>query len=828
MTEETKESFFKGVDFHSKTNNAEHHTSEISQEQLIVRRGQPFKLTINLTHPFNPALYPLVIAALTGSHPAEEWGTMSYLSVPDGVERSPSAKAVWKVEHKQGPTLLTGAVDLIITPPADAPIGQYILCGKYREEDTLLAMLVVLFNPWCPDDWVFMSDEKEIEEYVMNEQGIIYKGSGNYIFPMHWDFGQFEDSMVQICLKLLDLNHKHNDDPADDVSARCNPIYVGRVVSAMINSEDDHGVLQGQWGGPYIGGAKPSHWNGSHAILKQWLKYDCHPVKYGQCWVFAGVMCSVMRLLGIPCRVVTNYESAHDVNKSLTIDVYHADYGVKERPSYDSVWNFHVWTEGWMRRPDLDEGGKYDGWQVLDPTPQELSDGVYCCGPAPVQAILEGQTDLKYDIPFVFAEVNADCIDWLVKEDGSMVQIWSDPQRVGQNISTKSVGSKKRLNITRTYKHKEGTDKERAVFKYACTRDYSKGEENAENANTEEDAENANTEENAENANTEENAENANTEESAEGANTEENAEGANTEENAEGANTEESDEGVNTEESDEGANTEESAEGANTEESAVNANTQENGVNENTEEAVDNAETEGNNVIGEINTADVTPHITPPPPPVTMEFKEVSQLVNGKDVSLMLVLHSKSSVARQLSINISVQAMNYNGLPAANIQSAVKEETLQPGKDLSIPILVRFSAYHKSMLDCDSMKVSAIVTDIQNPQNTYLAEDDVVLLDPPISVTVFGESRLYCESSGEVVFYNPANEMLTNCSLTLSGSGLFKEDREYALPDMRPSTRIIVKFSFVPYKTGVKTLVVDFDCSTFRDIKGSCTVKVE
>lgn len=45
----------------------------------------------------------------------------------------------------------------------------------------------------CPctvDDSVYLSDEKERQEYVMNEDGIIYKGSGNYIFPMQWDFGQ--------------------------------------------------------------------------------------------------------------------------------------------------------------------------------------------------------------------------------------------------------------------------------------------------------------------------------------------------------------------------------------------------------------------------------------------------------------------------------------------------------------------------------------------------------------------------------------------------------------------------------------------------------------
>lgn len=35
--------------------------------------------------------------------------------------------------------------------------------------------------------------------------------------------------------------------------------------------------------------------------------------------------------------------------------------------------NFHCWVESWMARPDLSAG--YDGWQALDPTPQEKSEG---------------------------------------------------------------------------------------------------------------------------------------------------------------------------------------------------------------------------------------------------------------------------------------------------------------------------------------------------------------------------------------------------------------------------------------------------------------------
>ena len=35
--------------------------------------------------------------------------------------------------------------------------------------------------------------------------------------------------------------------------------------------------------------------------------------------------------------------------------------------------NFHVWNESWVKRYDLPDG--YDGWQAVDSTPQELSEG---------------------------------------------------------------------------------------------------------------------------------------------------------------------------------------------------------------------------------------------------------------------------------------------------------------------------------------------------------------------------------------------------------------------------------------------------------------------
>ncbi|XP_040058972.2 protein-glutamine gamma-glutamyltransferase 2 [Gasterosteus aculeatus] len=715
MTAEGRESIFKRVDLHLKDNNLAHRTSLLSEDRLVVRRGTPFRVTLILGRPSNGQ--QLTLKATTGKHPSEEQGTLSLFGLAQVKERSPSAKAVWRAELHKDASPPTGLLVLNVTPPADAPIGEFKLFGIHGDETKLLAGLVVLYNPWCSDDWVYMKDEKEINEYVMNEKGVIFKGSNNYIISSNWDYGQFQQKMVDICLRMLDVNHKHYIDPADDVSARCNPIYVSRVVSAMINSQDDNGVLVGRWDGSYADGFRPSHWTGSHAILKRWFDNGCSRVKYGQCWVFAGVMCSVMRLLGIPCRVITNFQSAHDNNKNLIIDVYHADYGVRERPSPDSIWNYHVWVEAWMRRPDLAKDGRYDGWQVLDPTPQEKSDGVYCCGPSPVAAILNGDTHLKYDVPFVFAAVNADCIDWLVKADGSQVNISSDTKRVGQNISTKAVGSGQRVDVTDSYKYAEGTEKERDVYLHATTRDLS-----GDAKETRED-------------------------------------------------------------------------------------------------------DKKKEEVVG--GPVDKGPPKPTPPPPIQIRFEEVTPPTDGNDVMLRLVLRTEGAAARPVSVNIKADAMRYNGVLAVTVHNEVKETTLLPGTDGSIPIQIKFSDYHEPMMDCDNMRVSAVVADKEVPPNLYLAENDVVLLDPPITVNIPKTGTVNREVQGELFFTNTLSETLTRCTLTLSGSGLMLDERQLRIPDLKPSSRLCVRFPLLPYQTGRKTLLVDFDCSAFRDIKGCGTIDV-
>uniref|UniRef100_A0A7N8WJZ0 Protein-glutamine gamma-glutamyltransferase 2 n=1 Tax=Mastacembelus armatus TaxID=205130 RepID=A0A7N8WJZ0_9TELE len=433
-------------------NNTDHRTDLNDVDRLIVRRGQPFTISLYLrSGTYQPGVSSLNFIAETGPQPSEQYGTRASFGLSANIDTSR-----WSAAVSSPPGDM---VALSICSAPDAPIGRYTLTlGESGQIEFIL-----LFNPWCPGDTVYMDNEQSLEEYVLSQDGIIFRGSAKHPIPTPWNFGQFESGILDICLRILDMNPKCLKNPGKDCSGRRNPIYVSRVLSAMVNCNDDKGVLFGKWSDDYEGGVSPMFWRGSVEILRNWDTQACQPVRYGQCWVFAAVACTISRALGLPCRVVTNYLSAHDTNSNLVIERYVNENG-EPIQSREMIWNYHCWVECWMARPDFKSD--FNGWQASDPTPQERSDGVYCCGPIPVRAIKEGELMFKYDAPFVFAEVNADIITFMKKKDGSISEV-NNTTVVGQKISTKSVNSDAREDITHLYKYPEGSDEEREAFKKA-------------------------------------------------------------------------------------------------------------------------------------------------------------------------------------------------------------------------------------------------------------------------------------------------------------------------------------------------------------------------
>ncbi|NXF32895.1 TGM4 glutamyltransferase, partial [Nyctibius bracteatus] len=444
------------IDFLKSENCRLHHTDAYNIKNLVVRRGKPFELLLTFSRELNAA-DKLALRFGIGENPMKIRGTLFSLN-----PRREKDLGGWQISivKNNGKECL-----LSVTSSPRAPVGKYTLNVKtgtntYKAENDAVYLL---FNPWCEDDDVFLADEAKRKEYVLNDTGYIYVGSAYSIHPRPWNFGQFEEFILDACMYLLD-NSKLR------LTSRRDPVLVSRAMSALVNANDDNGVLLGNWSGNYSSGTSPMDWIGSVLILQKYYKTK-KPVSFGQCWVFAGVLTTVMRCLGIPCRCISNFNSAHDTDENLRVDVYLNERGEKLNwMSVDSVWNFHVWNDVWMKRVDLPAG--FDGWQAIDSTPQEQSQGVFQCGPCPLKAVRDGDVYLPFDSKFVYAEVNADKVYWIVENvnnEEKFIKISTETQGVGVNISTKAVGENRREDITALYKFPEGSREERESMKKALS-----------------------------------------------------------------------------------------------------------------------------------------------------------------------------------------------------------------------------------------------------------------------------------------------------------------------------------------------------------------------
>jgi len=91
------------------------------------------------------------------------------------------------------------SVTVEVTSSPEAIIGEYLLVidtkSPSRIDDSFYSnpisqSFVMLFNPWNRGDSVFMPEWASKEEYVLNDQGIIWRGTHNQMKTTHWNFAQ--------------------------------------------------------------------------------------------------------------------------------------------------------------------------------------------------------------------------------------------------------------------------------------------------------------------------------------------------------------------------------------------------------------------------------------------------------------------------------------------------------------------------------------------------------------------------------------------------------------------------------------------------------------
>ncbi|XP_029469611.1 protein-glutamine gamma-glutamyltransferase E-like [Rhinatrema bivittatum] len=693
------------TDFQLVLNKTAHRTKLYSSKKLIVRRGQRFRITLI----FSRALQSgdsITFTAETGPAPSESSKTKAVFPLSSSESTSTWSAFPEATDSKD--------VDIIISSPADAVIGYYNLSlqviseGQGQATSSKFEEFILLFNPWASGDDVYMAEEDKKQEYVLRDVGIYFVGHENNIISREWNYNQFTEGILDICFTVLDRSINHARDPASDHSQRNSPVYVSRVITAMMNSKDDKGVLVDNWKGDYTDGVDPKEWSGSADILQKWHNEGFVPVRYGQCWAFAGLVCTVLRCLGIPVRIISTFNAAQDKDGNLSIDVYYDMFGRRKQKNEDGIWSVHIWNEAWFSRKDL--GSSYDGWQAMDATPLKKSDGIYCCGPCSVTAIKEGDVDLTYDTASMFAEVNADYTVWINYEDGTKKRVYNDAKEIGKFISTKAIGSNERLDITDTYKYKEGSEKEREVYEKAISKLYEGG------------------------------------------------------------------------------------------------------------------SMLEKYKAIARLRRrSSLQPSRGPQ---LSGKFKLEKFPLAGQDIHLVLILKNLTSEKTDVEVHINASSTLYTGRQINDFWKDSKFVTLDPEAEQQISMTITYEDYHKYLHDDTMIRITA-VCEVKKTDERVLAEMDILLEKPSISIKAPKTAVVNKDIPIEVIITNDLSEQLNGCCLRVEGAGLMERSITLELSPLKPNERARVQFDITPFKSGTGLLLATFSYGHFS-VKASQSIEVE
>ncbi|KAA8579607.1 hypothetical protein FQN60_006700, partial [Etheostoma spectabile] len=375
----------QNVDMCQQINKPQHNTSAYDTPNLVVRRGLEFQMKVTFDRPLAES-DDFQLEFVIGENPTPSRDSLV------AVTFNSRNGGPWtgRIVDRQDVTLTLG-----ITPTPDALVGRfqtYVVfvagTGMQRSKRDAATDLYMLFNAWY--DAVFLPNEAERNEYVLNDHGVMYQGSFENRESKDWVYGQL--------------------------------------------------------------GRSPTSWTGSVQILLQYAKTGV-PVSFAQCWVYAGVFNTFLRALGIPARTVTNFNSAHDSNGNLKTELICLPDGSPDRENTrDSIWNYHCWNEVFIKRDDLP--ADLGGWQVVDATPQEMSDGIT---DRHRQRKTEGSTDtwilnMLFVLQDIFA-VNSDVVYSKRDRYGTLTPYRVERDYIGKGVFTKSVGSDSPNNITHTYKY---------------------------------------------------------------------------------------------------------------------------------------------------------------------------------------------------------------------------------------------------------------------------------------------------------------------------------------------------------------------------------------
>lgn len=302
----------------------------------------------------------------------------------------------------------------------------YLVDGAGKQLFKYPTTLQLTFNPYVQGSPSYIADEPSRVDWIENEAGAMWVGSGDKPQWSPWTFDQFDNNVWTVVFKLVES--------LTPAVAR-DPTQVVRLLAGMISTK----VLIGRWGdGPWTDAdTVPWQWSSSKAIYKV-VAANNRPAKYGQCMIFSMVTASAIRTIGIAGQSHTGYDFVQEKGGDLTVRVYWKPDGkggyvwdtAANDKNGEKLWNFHAWSVAHISRPDL---------KSTEVTPN-IVDGTWHAGPGRISDFKAGALTVPFDLGAYNPSINSRVIylNQDAKNPAKYLE-WKDPFVPANKIYTTQV-----------------------------------------------------------------------------------------------------------------------------------------------------------------------------------------------------------------------------------------------------------------------------------------------------------------------------------------------------------------------------------------------------
>jgi len=435
----------------------------------ILRRGERATFEVEVSSSFSTACHDIAMKLWDSQSPGGEW-----IRVPP--RNNPASSNSWGVEILDVRDNQSGTRQIVtveVSIPVTSPVGRYdayftieysqseVEIVQYQVDGPDDGQLILLCNPWNTQDSTSFSEVSD-ERHIRRAVDIVY-WENNLNVAHKWNVYPGNSLILDETLRFL---------VGAPASIRSAPELTARWLSQKVNGRNNPtGMLRGMWaamtdnGLRFVGNQSPNlppnphceaspvpsreeidvmeGLTGSVPVFNTWRRNRrAGPILHAQCWVYAGVMCSSLRTLGIPARIVsgnnivsdagsyTGLANANDISDGKVIYCYQVPANSNQPVlnacrMNDYSWRFHIWNELCTRRAGI----SVSDWQALDATPAHAlrlsrSANARSSGPALLQDVRAGAFSNSFDVLTFYSYVNSGSESVLKRTNGTDRRNW--------------------------------------------------------------------------------------------------------------------------------------------------------------------------------------------------------------------------------------------------------------------------------------------------------------------------------------------------------------------------------------------------------------------